>query len=194
MIAVPTFYTMILAGVWHGAGPQFLIFGLLHAVYLTINHAWRSFGPRVSETPSHPVLRFTATLTKVALTYLGVIVAQVFFRATSVHDAIRFLKGMLGAYGVFGSTPAPWSPAFVNPHLVIFHGVILVGLYLVIWTMPNSLQLLDSYKPTLSKIRLDSAVSFECKPTLIWGVVLGLVGTIALLEITGMTEFIYFRF
>jgi D-alanyl-lipoteichoic acid acyltransferase DltB (MBOAT superfamily) len=34
---------MGLAGIWHGAGLQFLIFGLLHAAYLSINHAWRIF-------------------------------------------------------------------------------------------------------------------------------------------------------
>jgi len=194
MIAIPTFYTMILAGVWHGAGLQFLIFGLLHGAYLTINHAWRSFGPRVPATPPHPFLRFTATVAKVALTYLGVIVAQVFFRAASVHDAIRLLKGMLGVYGIFGHAVAPWSPAFVSPRLALLHGVVLAGLYLVIWTMPNSLQLLDSCKPTLSKILRDSPISFEAKPTLAWGIVLGFVGAVALLEITGMTEFLYFRF
>ncbi len=39
MIAIPIFITMVLAGVWHGAGLTFLIFGLLHGTYLIINHA-----------------------------------------------------------------------------------------------------------------------------------------------------------
>ena len=46
MVVLPIFFTMSLAGIWHGAGLQFLIFGLLHAVYLTVNHAWRTFGPK----------------------------------------------------------------------------------------------------------------------------------------------------
>ncbi|MGG1947195.1 MBOAT family O-acyltransferase [Trinickia sp. NRRL B-1857] len=54
-IAVPTFYTMGLAGIWHGAGLQYLIYGLLHAAYLTVNHAWRNWrasrgGPAPSST------------------------------------------------------------------------------------------------------------------------------------------------
>jgi alginate O-acetyltransferase complex protein AlgI len=41
LVLVPTFLTMGLAGAWHGAGLQFVIFGLLHGAYLTINHVWR---------------------------------------------------------------------------------------------------------------------------------------------------------
>ncbi len=41
MVAVPTLISMTLIGVWHGAGFQFVIFGLLHAGYLLINHVWR---------------------------------------------------------------------------------------------------------------------------------------------------------
>jgi D-alanyl-lipoteichoic acid acyltransferase DltB (MBOAT superfamily) len=194
LIAFPTFFSLILAGIWHGAGLTFVVFGLLHAVYLTINHAWRSFGPRVPETPPHPVLRITTTVGKVGLTYLAVVVAQVFFRASSVRDAVRFLKGMTGAYGFSGHAAEAWTPRFINPHLVLLHGFVLAGLYIVVWTMPNSLQLLDKYKPTLTEIRLNSPILFECKPTVVWAVVLGLVSAVALLEITGMTEFIYFRF
>ena len=42
-VALPTFYTMALAGIWHGAGLQYLIYGLLHASYLTVNHAYRAW-------------------------------------------------------------------------------------------------------------------------------------------------------
>ena len=34
------FLTMVLGGMWHGAGWTFLVWGTLHGVYLMINHAW----------------------------------------------------------------------------------------------------------------------------------------------------------
>ena len=38
--------TMFLSGLWHGAGNQFLVFGLLHGVALVIAHGWRLVRPR----------------------------------------------------------------------------------------------------------------------------------------------------
>ena len=47
LLAGPTLLTMFVSGLWHGAGYLFILWGLLHGVYLTINHAWRLVGPRL---------------------------------------------------------------------------------------------------------------------------------------------------
>ena len=39
--------TMLLGGLWHGAGWTFVIWGGLHGLYLVINHAWRAVKPRL---------------------------------------------------------------------------------------------------------------------------------------------------
>ncbi len=54
LVAFPTITTMFLAGIWHGAGLQFIIFGILHGLYLTINHAWRIFRQEGSVIVSRP--------------------------------------------------------------------------------------------------------------------------------------------
>ena len=36
--------TMLLGGLWHGAGWNFLVWGGLHGIYLSINHLWRGGG------------------------------------------------------------------------------------------------------------------------------------------------------
>src|SRR6185295_10901140 len=41
---VNLFATMLLGGLWHGAGWTFLIWGALHGTYLIINHAWSRLG------------------------------------------------------------------------------------------------------------------------------------------------------
>ncbi len=53
LVAAPTLVTMGLAGIWHGAGTQYLIFGLLHGVYIAVNHAMRIFFP----VPKNPRAR-----------------------------------------------------------------------------------------------------------------------------------------
>ena len=37
--------TMALSGIWHGAGMTFILWGLVHGLYLVINHAWRMWRP-----------------------------------------------------------------------------------------------------------------------------------------------------
>ena len=41
LVAFPMLLTMLVSGIWHGAGYTFIVWGLLHGCYLTINHAWR---------------------------------------------------------------------------------------------------------------------------------------------------------
>ena len=36
--------TMLLGGLWHGAGYTFILWGGLHGLYLLIAHAWTSWG------------------------------------------------------------------------------------------------------------------------------------------------------
>jgi hypothetical protein len=88
MVAGPILLTMTLAGIWHGSGWTFIAFGLLHGVYLVINHAWNLWGPR-RKVPG-----------RVALTYLAVLAGAVVFRAPSLTIASRMLADMAGAHGL----------------------------------------------------------------------------------------------
>lgn len=95
-IVLPTAFTMGLAGIWHGAGLQYLIFGLMHAAYLSINHAWRIFV--VGRTPVAE--RKNNRLKEagyVLLTFAVVIIAQAFFRAADTQDALRLVEGHAGS-------------------------------------------------------------------------------------------------
>ncbi len=80
--------TMVLGGLWHGAGWTFVIWGALHGGCLIINHLWRAgFG-----TAARPAARFAAW----ALTFLVVTVGWVFFRAASASAAMAMLAAMAG--------------------------------------------------------------------------------------------------
>ncbi len=159
-VVVPVAVTMGLAGVWHGAGSQFLVFGLLHAGYLIVNHTWRTFGPA---TPANARRSYAVVLACGAATYLAVLVGQVFFRAASSADALRILGGMVGLHGsgyLQSSLRVPdWLPTLKSSALVQWltgHGlmsspggaagqsislttlVALIGAYLLVWFTPNS--------------------------------------------------------
>ena len=87
--------TMLLGGLWHGAGWTFVIWGALHGFYLVINHAWMALRPSLPFRRGLPGGRMFATL----LTFLAVVIGWVFFRAVSFGDATAILAGMAGANG-----------------------------------------------------------------------------------------------
>jgi alginate O-acetyltransferase complex protein AlgI len=207
MIAFPTFFTMGLIGIWHGAGIQFLIFGLLNGFYLTVNHAWRSFGPR-APADLHPAARALIDAGKIWLTFLAFVVSLIFFRSASVAEGVHFINAMVGRCGLFnqasyaGSTPDLIDVLFhpglhlggFDMHQQAAHFAALAFAFLVVWTLPNTLLMLRHYHPTLSKIHPDSPISLAWRPTLAWGLVIGVAATVALLALTGNTVFLYFQF
>src|SRR5882724_12053657 len=91
--------TMLICGVWHGAGLQFLVFGLLHGAYLTTNHLFRVLFPVPRAAPPLPVWRAAIRRGRnVGLTYVAVLIALVFFRARSLDDAMTLLGGLAGLH------------------------------------------------------------------------------------------------
>jgi alginate O-acetyltransferase complex protein AlgI len=80
--------TMLLAGLWHGAGWTFVVWGGLHGVALAINHAWEKTGLRLPKPLG------------IALTLLFVIAGWVLFRAADFATASRMLAGMIGRDGL----------------------------------------------------------------------------------------------
>ncbi len=95
--------TMLLGGLWHGAGWTFVAWGALHGGYLVVNHAWRALRVRFGRPgPSGGVGRWAARL----LTFLAVVVAWVPFRAESFEAAGRILAGLSGFNGII--LPPGW--------------------------------------------------------------------------------------
>jgi D-alanyl-lipoteichoic acid acyltransferase DltB (MBOAT superfamily) len=178
MTAVPTMITMALAGIWHGAGLQFLIFGLLHGVYITVNHAMRVFRRTQRREPDG----LWAGIWKVLLTYCAVLVGFVFFRAASVEDALRMLGGMIGLHGL-GWGPPP-----------MMHLALLGALYVIVWSLPNTQQIMIEGEPALGRIQPGTLPWFRWRESPWWSVAIGCAATASIMAMGGSTEFIYFQF
>ncbi|HVF70851.1 MAG TPA: MBOAT family O-acyltransferase [Chthoniobacterales bacterium] len=84
---------MFIGGLWHGAAWTFVVWGLLHGSYLAIERLVRV----VLKEPAWAE-RLPVKLAVGAITYLAVLVAWVFFRASDFATASRLLQGMFGAY------------------------------------------------------------------------------------------------
>ena len=82
------FITFLIGGIWHGAGWTFVIWGALHGIALVIHRLWQSVGLKLPK-----ILAWFITFNFVNF-------AWVFFRANSVDDALKVIKGMLGLNGI----------------------------------------------------------------------------------------------
>ncbi len=87
--------TMLLGGLWHGAGWTYVIWGGLHGSYLVVNHLWRRI-PGYSRMAALRPYGYAAW----GLTLLAVIVSWVFFRAASLDAAWLLVSSMTGMNGV----------------------------------------------------------------------------------------------
>ncbi len=129
--------TMLLGGLWHGAGWTFVVWGALHGVYLTINHLWRDF---VAEPYLRWVPGWMGTIVGGALTFVAVVAAWVVFRAENMAQAMVILKAM------FGIAARPISfDAVAHGNLLLLTDMsgrdllrLLVPGLLWVWLLPNS--------------------------------------------------------
>jgi D-alanyl-lipoteichoic acid acyltransferase DltB (MBOAT superfamily) len=179
MVMLPTMLTMGLAGVWHGSAFTFVVFGLLHGVYLCINHAWRLWRPG-SRSAAWP-----AVAMRVALTYGCVLVGSVVFRAQSLTVAGAMLGGMSGLHGVTRAVP--------DVHAVVAL-LWLAALYAIVWGAPNTQQIMRNYAPALGRAAAGPWPRLVWRPTLPWAMAFGAAATLGLLSIGGTGEFLYYRF
>ena len=211
LVAIPTILTMFISGLWHGAGWQFIIFGLLHGFYLTVNHGWRALKAYWGWRPGsdNPLTNGAAVL----LTFLCVVIALVFFRADNVPTAINLLAGMMGFHGIavhptilqlpgIGRiTEILGIPVSTAPYFTLNRAFPVVVFLVVVWTLPNAQQWLGHYRTALgyrpSKGWLEQLVPGSAwRPTAAYGIAVGVFGVFALIRAlsSAPTEFLYFQF
>lgn len=121
---------MVLGGLWHGAGWTFVLWGLMHGVYLVIHRAWGFAGITLPRAVS------------VAITFLAVLFAWVMFRAASAGDALSIWQTMLGMKGIVlpPSYSAWFAGMFEIQHSSFITGIevwLMAGLLIFVMTAQN---------------------------------------------------------
>ena len=184
LLAGPTLITMFVSGVWHGAGYTFLLWGLLHGAYLSINHAWRMYGPK-RWTNKASYERFMGPVGYV-LTFFAVSISMVLFRAPTVAAALQVLHGLIGGNGVGIASPefaqdAPW----------------ILALLFVAVALPNSLELLARWEPALGFKRHADGLPgrwLAWHPSVTWSFAIATVAVVTVMRLGGKSEFLYWQF
>ncbi|WNM64176.1 MBOAT family protein [Candidatus Nitrospira neomarina] len=206
--------TMLLGGLWHGAGWTFVAWGALHGVYLCVNYAWRGLRQVLGRQEiRHGWISFW--LGRI-MTFLAVVIAWVFFRSESFSAATNILKGMLGLNGValptsyrgylnnvaslgdylqgVGWAFEPAVPHFGGPEQYL----LLALLLLIVWFAPNTYQLLGGYSSALDithvTIRSQPSSWIAWQPRALWAIVVFAMFWWSIQAMDRTSEFLYFQF
>jgi hypothetical protein len=207
----PTILTMFVSGFWHGAGYTFILWGLLHGTYLTINHSWRLLAQR-QWANAQRYQRIMAPV-GVVLTFVCVVASMAFFRSHSIREALTILRAMSGADGIqlpaaVGRLPLAHQLA---AHSVSFlpggsayghiHGgwpLIALGVLLAwCWTLPNAQQIFSRFQAALGTEDNDKApATLQFNYSWKWVAFISVAIMVGLLYVQSniAQEFLYFDF
>lgn len=176
--------TMLLGGIWHGAGWGFVIWGGLHGLFLVVNHGWRKL------RGGRPVQTVYARLACWSLTFLAVTLAWVFFRAETAEGAFAMFAAMSGLAAT--TPPAPDALTFGWEQV----GYLAVGAVIAL-ALPNTQELMAKYRPALNFSGQSTRPAFlalRWRPNLAWGAAFVVMMILGIFAIAEPTEFLYFEF
>jgi alginate O-acetyltransferase complex protein AlgI len=182
--------TMVLGGLWHGAGLTFILWGALHGLFLAINHRW------TEHTKTIPLLSLMTktrwySIAALGLTQLAVVFAWIFFRADNFYDAVRVLQSMTG----FADQHR------VSTRIVDGYGFTSIVLgYIACLSLPNVNAMFARWNvgiETYKNERSWSIVELSWRPSVVWAVSTSLalfVAVVLNLIVGDSSQFLYFQF
>jgi alginate O-acetyltransferase complex protein AlgI len=204
------FIVMLLGGLWHGAGYNFIIWGGLHGLYLSINHAWHYvFKENINNTTNAFKIWSGRMLTFLLVTY-----AWVYFRSDSLDSAINMSNGLMGLNGTvlpmhyaawFGNSLADLQQVGIEFGSTITYGggmqiIWIVAMFGFVWLLPNTQEILRRYQPAIDFHEIKSvgwmSKYFIWSPNIMTGLIMSIMAiSLIILILQGQPgEFIYFQF
>ena len=166
-----TFASMFIAGIWHGAGWNYIIFGSLHGLGLVLNHTWKKYHLWMWKPLGY------------VLTLGLVLVAFVFFRAESVMGALQVIYAMLGGHGV----ALPSALVELVHHYFDISTAVLMGAHIPKKSFLAALMLVALCP---SSNRLVNNIKANNK----WAIAMAVLYVWEIMSLSQVTEFLYFQF
>ncbi|WP_299194648.1 MBOAT family O-acyltransferase [uncultured Erythrobacter sp.] len=194
-VVVPTMLSMLIIGVWHGAGWTFVVFGLMHGAYMSVNEVWAAIRKKARKARRKaqggpPIWRDPVAR---AATLLSFVLSILPFGAQGPADMWALFAGAFGGSGWL-VIPEAWP--FGIEAAILF----TLCAYLIVFLLPNSHEIMGRFEPVLDweadwSQRAKSPVVIQWNTTVGWALITALALFLAVAFIMrGTTEFIYFNF
>ncbi|MDC8756856.1 MBOAT family O-acyltransferase [Janthinobacterium fluminis] len=195
--------TMLLGGLWHGAGWTFVVWGGLHGIYLVIHHAWAYLmaGSALRRARWWPAAAG-------AITFVAVMLGWVCFRAADLASAVDVLGALAGGNGI--SLPrglqaqahyfaaVGLAPQFDGIRWIDFSTpaipVLMVAMLLAFFA-PNTQEIFFRYEPCIERIvQARGGLAVVWSPSKRWSLACATLFIACVFGMNRVTEFLYFQF
>ncbi|MBR1419920.1 MAG: MBOAT family protein [Selenomonadaceae bacterium] len=167
---IASFVTFFIVGIWHGSGWTFFCFAMCTASSIVVNYLWRSMGFSLPKIPSHILLM------------MFVISTMVFLRSDNLDIAMKILGSMFAGDLEFPRKIVELTN-YIGLNLNVGNvpgdlpkSIFLIGILIVIFA-PTSNQIVKKIEPRFAISILIGAILF-----------------IGILQLSSVTEFLYFQF
>jgi D-alanyl-lipoteichoic acid acyltransferase DltB (MBOAT superfamily) len=199
--------TMLLGGLWHGAGWTFVFWGFLHGLWLCINHLWKHLRP--APVRSHPYVRRLQLAGAWLVTFLAVVISWVFFRAETMASAMVVVQAMFDVTNIelprrlVGPLAEPLSGIGVQltasgARPFVQNAALIAGSLILCMWGKNVVEIFREHGPVIDISRVEPGSSSWClwRPKLQWAAAIGTLAFFALCAVVvhQNTEFLYFNF
>jgi alginate O-acetyltransferase complex protein AlgI len=201
------FTTMVLAGLWHGAGWTYVAWGAIHGAMLVVHDGWRLTRRALGRLPLEGSVA-GRTVAR-AITFVAIVLSMIVFRADSFRSA-RAMMGscfglnatalalpyQIGARGLLENMSAmvrasvlvDWSSALM----------LVAGGLLICFFAPTTQEILLGYSPTFYRVRPPGPntprPALQWHPNYSWGLALAATLAVCILRLNRVATFIYFKF
>lgn len=167
----------LVSGIWHGANFTFILWGLLHGLASVIVRIFKKTFDKIN-----PVFLWI-------MNFIFINITWIFFRASSVTNAISMIKNMLSCnFGpidskIFIAFQLPELKQIVdimrfrNPNICIYMLLFFAFAVIAILCMQNTNEKLENFNPNYKKV-------FTIVVLTVWGIV----------SLSGVSTFLYFNF
>ena len=171
------FIVFLASGIWHGAGWNFVIWGMLHGICILIHRIWKNTGKKLPK-----LIGWFITINLVNIFW-------VFFRAENLQSAVKVLRGMADINGFIYLLKHPTRVLEITKELREMAAERLGGLgnkegililiisIILVFLIKNSYEKMKNFKVKIN-------YSFEILFYIIFSI----------FSLTGMSTFLYFNF
>ncbi|RYG17050.1 MAG: MBOAT family protein [Chitinophagaceae bacterium] len=191
-LVIPTLVTFTLIGFWHGPSWHYVGFGLMHGIFIVINHLWKKRSYLKNTDQFLTLTKYISWL----VTFLAVNCSFVMFRSEDIPTSIKIYKGLIGVNGLtlpnflakflkIESQNRVWQSVGPPDSNAVFILTLFLA-FLIVLKLPSSASLLPGKRNDHDSRKL---LKSKYAP-----IILSILFVLSILNLGKTSAFLYFQF